>query len=153
MSTAMLASCGGGDPYTGLWEGTLDGNRPVTAIVLGDGSYYLKYGGTPGSFGGGVVRGTGEFRGATFTSTDGVDFHFAFPPQPLTAAMIKSSRYDKQYENYRDRFADVSDFTYVIVGAVNVDSLKPIVEKSHGSLPGSGRKETCKHVGMNSATG
>jgi len=72
----LVAACGGGDPYTGLWQGTLDGNRPVSAIVLGDGTYYLKYGGTPGTLGG-LVRGTGEFRGATFTSTDGVDYHFA----------------------------------------------------------------------------
>ena len=85
----LLASCGGGDPYTGLWQGTLDGNRPVSAIVLGDGTYYMKYGGngSPVNFGG-VVRGTGEFRGATFTSTDGVDYHFQLPPTAPTGAKL-----------------------------------------------------------------
>ena len=86
---AALASCGGGDPFTGLWEGTLDGTRPASAIVLGDGTYYLKYAGTAGTLGG-VVRGTGDFHGATFTSTDGVDYHFAFPPQAPTPATIKA---------------------------------------------------------------
>ena len=85
--TLGLASCGGGDPYTGLWAGTEDGTRPVTAIVLSDGTYYMKYAGAAGSLGG-LVRGTGEFHGATFTSTDGVDFHFAYPPQRPTPATI-----------------------------------------------------------------
>jgi len=73
--------------------------------------------------------------------------------QPLTTAMLQASRYDRQYEIYRDRFADVSDFTFVIVGAVNVDSLKPLVEQWLGALPGGGRKETWKDVGMKTPTG
>ena len=87
LAAVGVASCGGGDPYTGLWEGTLDGQRPASAIVLGDGTYYLKYAGTA-TTPGGLVRGTGDFRGATFTSTDGVDFHFAYPPQRPTPARI-----------------------------------------------------------------
>lgn len=86
-AAVVLASCGGGDPYTGQWEGTLDGNRAASAIVLGDGTYYLKYAGTPGTLGG-LVRGSGEFRGATFTSTDGMDFKFAYPLQRPSAAKI-----------------------------------------------------------------
>ena len=90
LAAVGVASCGGGDPYTGLWEGTLDGQRPASAIVLGDGTYYLKYAGTA-TTPGGLVRGTGDFRGATFTSTDGVDFHFAYPPQRPTPASAASS--------------------------------------------------------------
>lgn len=86
---AAVASCGGGDPYTGLWEGTLDGTRAASAIVLGDGTYYLKYAGSA-SAPGGLVRGTGDFHGATFTSTDGVDFHFAYPLQRPSAAQISA---------------------------------------------------------------
>jgi hypothetical protein len=86
-AAVSLASCGGGEPYTGLWQGTLDGNRSVFAIVLGDGTYYMKYAGTGGTLGG-LVRGTGEFHGAHFTSTDGVDYHFAYPPQAPTPATI-----------------------------------------------------------------
>jgi zinc protease len=73
--------------------------------------------------------------------------------QPLTAAMLQASRYDRQYELYRDRFSDFSDFTFVIVGAVNVDSLKPLVEQWLGALPAAGRQEMWKDVGMKSPTG
>jgi zinc protease len=73
--------------------------------------------------------------------------------QPLTAAILQQSRYDRQFEIFRDRFSDVSDFTFVVVGAVNVDSLKPLVEQWLGALPGSGRRETWKDVGMKSPTG
>jgi hypothetical protein len=87
LAAVAVSSCGGGDPFTGLWDGTVDGTRPASVIVLGDGTYYLKYAGTPGTLGG-VVRGTGDFHGATFTSNDGVDYHFAYPPQRPTAAAI-----------------------------------------------------------------
>lgn len=73
--------------------------------------------------------------------------------QPLTAAMLQSARYDRQFEIFRDRFSDVSDFTFVVVGSVNVDSLKPLVEQWLGALPGGGRKETWKDVGLKSPTG
>ena len=87
LAALAVASCGGGDPYTGLWQGTVDGTRSASAIVLGDGTYYLKYAGTA-TAPGGLVRGTGDFHGATFTSKDGVDFHFAYPLQRPTAASI-----------------------------------------------------------------
>lgn len=77
-----LSSCGGGDPYTGLWEGTLAGNQPVKAILLSDGTYYMQYlrYAAPNGALGGVVRGTGDFHGATFKSDDGVDFRFGVAP-------------------------------------------------------------------------
>jgi zinc protease len=72
--------------------------------------------------------------------------------QPLTAAVLESSRYDRQYDLYRERFSDFSDFTFVVVGAVNVDSLKPLVEQWLGALPSTGRKEMWKDVGMKTPT-
>lgn len=72
--------------------------------------------------------------------------------QPLTAAVLQGSKYERQFELYRERFADLSDFTFVIVGSVNVDSLKPLVEQWLGALPGNGRKEMWKDVGMKSPT-
>lgn len=73
--------------------------------------------------------------------------------QPLTTAMLQGARYDRSFEIYRDRFADASDFTFVVVGAVSVDSLKPLVEQWIGALPGSGRKEAWKDVGLKSPAG
>ena len=72
--------------------------------------------------------------------------------QPLSSAMLQNMRYDRAFEIYKDRFADASDFTFVIVGAVDVDSLKPMVEQWLGALPSTGRKETFKDVGLKNPT-
>jgi zinc protease len=89
-----------------------------------------------------------------FSDTVGLTMQQNHPrAQPLTAAMLQSSKYDRQYEIYRDRFADLSDFTFVIVGAVSLDSIKPLVEQWIGALPGTGRKETWKDVGMKNPAG
>ncbi|NML47344.1 hypothetical protein HHL11_26585 [Ramlibacter sp. G-1-2-2] len=82
-----LSSCGGGGADAGIWEGTLDGNRPVLSIVLGDGTYYMKYAGAGGTLGG-LVVGTGDLNGNRYTSSDGVDYHFAYPPQAPSPATI-----------------------------------------------------------------
>lgn len=73
----LLASCGGGDPYSGLWVGELDGNRQLTAVVLGDGDYYMWYSrpGAPGSVGG-VLQGAGDFRAGTVSSPDARDYNW-----------------------------------------------------------------------------
>ena len=42
---------------------------------------------------------------------------------------------------YRDRFADASDFTFVIVGAFEPESVRPLVEMYLASLPSTGRDE------------
>lgn len=87
LAALAVASCGGGDPYTGLWQGTRDGDRAVTTIMLGDGTYYMQYAASATSPGG-LIRGTGSFKGATFTSTDGVDYKFAYPLQRPAPAQI-----------------------------------------------------------------
>jgi len=60
------------------------------------------------------------------------------PPEP---AEVKQVDLDKAIGFYRDRFGDASDFTFVIVGAVDLAKLRPLVEAYLGSLPGAGRKE------------
>jgi zinc protease len=42
---------------------------------------------------------------------------------------------------YQARFGDAADFTFVIVGAVDLATLKPLVETYLASLPAKGRKE------------
>jgi zinc protease len=49
---------------------------------------------------------------------------------------------------YRDRFGDVSDFTFILVGSFSVDSLRPLVERYVASLPGRGRTERWRDVGI-----
>jgi zinc protease len=53
---------------------------------------------------------------------------------------------DKALAFYKDRFGDASDFTFVIVGAVDLAQLKPLVETYLGSLPAKGRKEKEKDL-------
>lgn len=65
----LLASCGGGDPYAGLWDGDMSSQRQVNAMVLGDGGYYMLYSqpGNPSVLAG-LIHGTGDFHGGKVTS-------------------------------------------------------------------------------------
>lgn len=49
---------------------------------------------------------------------------------------------EKIEEVYRDRIKDASDFTFFIVGNIDADTVKPLVEKYIGSLKSVNRKET-----------
>lgn len=60
---------------------------------------------------------------------------------------------DKALAFYKDRFADASDFTFVFVGTVNPDTLKPLVEQYLASLPSTGRKETWRDLGITRVKG
>jgi zinc protease len=73
--------------------------------------------------------------------------------QPLTEARISSINQQNGYMFYLDRFGDASDFTYLIVGNVNPETLKPLVEKWIGGLPGNSRKETWKDLGVKAPEG
>ncbi len=65
------------------------------------------------------------------------------PPEPAEIAKIDQ---DKALAFYKQRFGDASDFTFVIVGAVNLETLKPLVETYLASLPAKGRKEKEKDL-------
>ena len=60
---------------------------------------------------------------------------------------------DKSFAFYKDRFADASDFTFVIVGSFDLPTIKPLVERYLGSLPSLHRKETGRDVGIRPPTG
>jgi zinc protease len=51
---------------------------------------------------------------------------------------------DKVFKIYSDRFANAGDFTFFLVGNVNIDSITPLLEKYIGSLPITGRVEKWK---------
>jgi zinc protease len=54
---------------------------------------------------------------------------------------------------YRDRFADASDFTFLLVGNFDPSVLKPLVETYLGGLPATGRQESWRDVGIESPEG
>ena len=51
---------------------------------------------------------------------------------------------DRSLAFYRDRFSDVSDFTFVLVGAFEPAAVRPLVETYLASLPGGGREEEAR---------
>jgi zinc protease len=65
-----------------------------------------------------------------------------------TPADVAKLDLDRAMAFYKDRFGDASDFTFVIVGAVDEAKLRPLVETYLASLPAKGRKEKEKDLGM-----
>lgn len=54
---------------------------------------------------------------------------------------------------YRDRIQDASDFTFYIVGNIDEDAVKPMVEKYIGSISSKNRKETWVDHNVSQAKG
>ena len=61
--------------------------------------------------------------------------HFDPRQRPLTAAMMDSLDPQAALAFYKERFSDASAFTFIVVGAFDPDSLRPLVEKYVASLP------------------
>ena len=61
-------------------------------------------------------------------------------------AQINQVNLDRSIGIFKDRFADASDFTYLMVGNFKVDEVIPLLEKYIGGLPSIKRKETWKDV-------
>ncbi len=72
---------------------------------------------------------------------------------PVTPEVIDKVELDKALAIYRDRFGDAGDFTFVIVGNVELATLQPLVETYLASLPSKGRKEQWKDVGVHRPKG
>jgi zinc protease len=61
-------------------------------------------------------------------------------------AQIDHINLDRSLSIFKDRFADASDFTYIMAGNFNIDEVIPVLEKYIGSLPSIKRKEIWKDV-------
>ena len=68
--------------------------------------------------------------------------------KPVTAADIRAVDLDAALAAYRARFGDAGDWTFTIVGNLDLATLKPLVETYLGSLPATARKETWKSIGV-----
>ncbi len=64
--------------------------------------------------------------------------------RPMTVDEIPNMDLEKSFAFYRDRFADASDFTFVFVGNLNMDAIRPLVCRYLASLPSLRRSETWK---------
>jgi hypothetical protein len=65
----------------------------------------------------------------------------------LSVEMLQELNLNEMLAIYRDRFADLGDFTFLFVGNVDLAVLKPLVEQWLAPLPAAGRKESFKDVG------
>ncbi|MEG0993179.1 MAG: insulinase family protein [Bacteroidales bacterium] len=54
--------------------------------------------------------------------------------------------YNRILDIQKERFANAGDFTFVFVGNINPEEVKPMVEQYIASLPAKGKKETFKKV-------
>lgn len=74
--------------------------------------------------------------------------YFSMKPE-----MVDQINYDRIIEMYKDRFADASDFRFFLVGNVDIEKVKPLIEQYLGALPSTGRKETFRDNHMDIAKG
>jgi zinc protease len=73
--------------------------------------------------------------------------------RPPTVETIDKTDMEKSLAFYKDRFADVSDYTFVFVGDIDLDAMRTHVERYLGGLPSTGRKETWRDTGVRPPTG
>jgi zinc protease len=73
--------------------------------------------------------------------------------RPMGPELVGQMSLDKSMAFYKDRFADASDFTFVLVGSFDLPTIKPLVEKYLGSLPALNRKEAGRDVGIRPPAG
>jgi zinc protease len=66
----------------------------------------------------------------------------------LTLAQLPQMKLETSYAFYKSRFADASDFTFVFVGTIDLEAIKPLVERYLGSLPAQRKPETVRDVGI-----
>jgi zinc protease len=64
--------------------------------------------------------------------------------RPMTVDEIPKMDLQKSLAFYRDRFADASDFTFVLVGNLDLAVIEPLVTRYLASLPSLNRKESWK---------
>lgn len=83
-------------------------------------------------------------------------FRYVYSHHPLAAKITAKELDEVSYADiidiYRDRFADVSDFTFYITGNYDEAQMRRLVETYLASLPCTNRGEKAKDVGYHLAT-
>jgi hypothetical protein len=108
---ALLAGCGGGDDGqqtlpTGAWVGTTSTQRGLTALVLGDGSYYMLYSDVAGATQvAGAVQGTATLDDLGLHSSDALEFNVegaGISPGSLSATFSPSVSFGGEFTSSRN---------------------------------------------------
>lgn len=73
--------------------------------------------------------------------------------KPWVVEDLEKAKLKKMEYVYRERFGDPSNFTFFLVGNLNLETLKPMVETYLGGLPKVEREESWKDLGIRSPKG
>jgi zinc protease len=68
--------------------------------------------------------------------------------RPPDVGLAKRLSLDTMMRIYRERFADLGDATFVLVGRIDLAKLRPLVEQYLATLPTKRRKETFRDIGV-----
>lgn len=71
--------------------------------------------------------------------------------QPMTVTRLDAVKPARAVEIFKERFADASDFVFLITGSFEPDAIKPLVEKYIASLPSLNKKEAGIDMGIHFA--
>lgn len=92
----------------------------------------------------------------TFTMADSIHY-YVYDRHPLGAKLslddLDRVSYDRIINLHRERFGDMTDFDFYVVGDFDTDSLRSCVEGYLGSLPASGRIERPRDIGYRYSKG
>ena len=73
--------------------------------------------------------------------------------RPFVASDIDKVDYDRVLEIYKDRTSDATGYMFFIVGNVDLETIKPLVERYIGALPCNGRVENIEKTTVETRTG
>lgn len=71
----------------------------------------------------------------------------------MKADMMDNIDYDRVMDLYKDRFKDAGDFTFLLVGNIDMKTATPLIEQYLGALPTAGRKENFGKTDISFRTG
>ena len=71
-----------------------------------------------------------------------------FRRRPWSPALVEEMKLDSALRVYDERFRDAGDFTFLFVGSVKPEELEPLLASYLGTLPGSGKAEAWRDVGI-----
>jgi zinc protease len=96
-----------------------------------------------------VLANVGNSPGAAFGDTLSTTLAQGHPrAEPLSVERLDELDLDRAMDFYIDRFGDASDFTFVFVGSIDLEEMRPLVERYLGGLPTAGRVETWRDTGI-----
>jgi zinc protease len=74
-------------------------------------------------------------------------------PKVLTPEDFTKINLDRAMQIYNERFQDMNEFTFILAGSFNVNSIKPLLTLYLGSLPSTKKKHHFRDIGLRPTKG